>query len=387
MKVLRASPTFYPHVTGPAYQAYRISEGLEKRGHKSPLVTTGAVPDDDPGYPPELDGEEFPFDVTRRRVLVSVDQYRVAPTAMLDAARRSYDIVHAHGYFNAVKDVIYPISKFLRGKPFVVHIHGSLRDMLEDPTLKRTAQYRLYNSVLGRITKAADAVIVNSEREKEEAIAFGVPADLISVIPVGKDPKIYTATPRTPPDDRFRVLFVGRLAPRRNIEMLLRAMTTLDNEQVELRVVGGDGILSGANETGYSDRMASLAGDLGVKDRVTFTGAKYGRTLIKEFRGAHVFVNPSHYENFGQANLEAAFAGVPLIATPTGVTPELIEPGETGYFIEETDTLAERLDELAADPDRCLRMGERIQQIAMDGYQWETIIDQYESLYADLLNR
>lgn len=385
MKVLRTSPTFYPHVTGPAYQAYRISAGLEKRGHESPLVTTSAVPDDDPGYPPEIDGTEFPFDVTRHRVLVSVDQYRVAPTAVLDAARRSYDLVHTHGYFNAVKDVIFPVSKFLRRKPFIVSLHGSLGDMLQDPTLKRTAQYRFYNSVFGRITMAADAVVVNSEQEKEEAIAFGVPGDSISVIPVGKDPETYTTVPRTPPDDRFRVLFVGRLAPRRNVEMLLRAVAMLDSEQIELRVIGGEGILSGAHEEGYLDRLKSLASDLGVNDRVTFTGAKYGQDLIEEFRSAHVFVNPSHYENFGQANLEAAFAGLPLIATPTGVTPELIEAGETGYLVEETDVLAERLDELAADPDRCLRMGERIQQIAMDGYRWETIMDQYESLYADLL--
>lgn len=386
MKVLRISPTFYPHVTGPAYQAYRISAGIESRGHESPLITTSYVPEENPGYPPELDNGNFPFKIKRRNVWVSVDQYRFTPLVAIDALTSDYDVVHAHGYFNALKDVIYPISKIIRGKPFVLQVHGSFNDMLEDPTLNRTYQYKLYNSVCSRIAKHADAVVVNSQHEYQEAVEFGVPKKRIYEIPIGKDPEIYTSVPCSPPEEKFRILFVGRLAPRRNVEMLLNAVSKMDYNNVELRIVGGEGTLAGAHDGEYLDQLRSRAEFLDIEDITTFTGAKYGDELIKEFRSAHVFANPTHYENFGQANLEAAFASLPLVATPTGGAIDLIDSGETGYLVEDKNELCQKLEFLADNISTCEKLGEQARERAMKKYQWEHIIDQYESLYQKLHN-
>lgn len=384
MKVLRLIQTFYPHVTGPIYQSYRISKGLTKRGHVSPILTSDHVPpDESKGHPPDMaPGESFSFEVRRRKMVASVDQYRITPGVLLDSVSEDYDIVHAHGYRNPLKDVFYPVAKVLRRKPLVVHAHGTLGGYERDPSIQRNIQYRLYDRFFKQTVKNADAVVVSTEQERDEAETFGVPSTHIHVIPVGKDPDVYTSVPHNPPDDQFRLLFVGRLAPRRNVEMLLNAATQL--EDVHIRVVGGKSSLSGAEETGYLKKLRDVVNKYGISDRVTFTGAKYGDELIEEFRSAHAFVNPSHYENFGQASLEAAFAGLPLIATPTGVAPEFIDAGG-GIQVESVDDLVAAISHYVESPSRSEVHGETARQFAMEQYRWEHIIDQYEDLYESLI--
>lgn len=105
MKVLRTTPTFYPHVIGPAYQAYKISEGLENQGHASPIIIANTVPEnEEPGYPPEMEkGDEFPFRIIRRKPLSSIDQYRLPPQVIYDYLLEPFDIIHSHGYQNDIK--------------------------------------------------------------------------------------------------------------------------------------------------------------------------------------------------------------------------------------------------------------------------------------------
>jgi glycosyltransferase involved in cell wall biosynthesis len=280
---------------------------------------------------------------------------------------------------------MYPVAQLLRDKPLVLHVHGSFGEATSDPSLDRTIQYRLYDAVFKRIATNAAAVVVSSRQEHREAVEFGVPEERIHTIPVGKDPETYTAVPFSPPTDRCRVLFVGRLAPRRNVEMLIEAVATLDRDDVELRIVGGEGTLSGAEESNYLDRLERTVTEFDAGDRVTFTGPQYGDDLVREFRSADVFANPTHYENFGQATLEAAFAGLPLVATPTGVAPELIEGEDTGRLVETATEMRAAIDELADAPDRRRELGQHAQTLAREEYRWDRIVDQYESLYRSVL--
>ena len=381
MKVLRSTATFYPHVTGPAYQAFKISEGLEQRGYSSPLVTTDVVPaEEEPGYPPEMDkGDGFPFRIIRRAPLVSIDQYRIPPRALFDYLTENPDIVHSHGYQNAIKDVFY-VGNRIDSTPFVIHGHGSFSKK-NDPTIERSLQFDLYNKLWFRTVEHADAIVASSEQEREDAVAFGIAPDKIWKIPVGKVPSVYESIPRHVSDEYLRLLFVGRLAPRRNVELLIDAVAALDRQDICLRIVGGEGTLSNSSRGGYIDELKQRVTTHDLDQRVTFTGPKYGDDLVREYRTSHLFVNPTHYENFGQANLEAAFAGLPLVATPTGVARDLITDSETGFIFEDRSQLVDKLLEIADDHERIQQMGQNISALAGREYTWDTIIDQYCSLY------
>lgn len=384
MKVLRAVATFYPHVTGPAYQAYRISKGLTQRGHNSPIVTTNFLPENQtPGYPPDMDpDEDFPFDVRRYAPILSFDQYRWTPAPLREALRNNH-LIHAHGYHNALKDVLY-FGNLLKRKPFVLHGHDSFSKS-RDPTLKRTYHYEIYDVLMSRTAENADAVVVSTEQEKEEAKEFGIRNNKLHVIPAGKDPETYYPGDFDGSSD-MTILFVGRLAPRRNLELLLDAIEQLDTTDIEVRIVGGEGKLTGASErSGYVDDLKSRCEKADIDEIVTFTGSKFGEGLLEEYRNADVFVNPSYYENFGQTTLEAAFSGLPLVGTPTGVATEIIEEDVTGYIISSPSELVEKLHRLMSDRDRIPALGEAARRRAINNYSWDTILDQYLDLYGRLL--
>lgn len=385
MKILRSTSTFFPHVTGPAYQAYKVSEGLEDRGHRSPIVTANAIPDEEePGFPPEMEeGDSFPFNVIRRKPLFKFDQYQFPPQAVYDYFSESPDVIHCHGYQSALKDVFY-LGNLLDSKPFIIHGHGSFSKK-NDPTIERSFQFKLYNKLWFRTVERADAIVVSTEQEYEDAVSFGVEEDKIWTIPVGKEPSVYTSVPRTPPDDHMRLLFVGRLAPRRNVELLIDAMADLNQEDVELRIVGGEGTLSDSSKEGYTAFLQKRAKQKGVIDSIVFTGPKYGDNLIEEYRNAHLFVNPTHYENFGQANLEAAFAGLPLVATPTGVALDLVDDSRTGHLFENKSELVELLSKLVDNQGTIDDMSDEILTLAKQEYTWDQILEQYCKLYDDVL--
>lgn len=390
VKVLRTTPSFYPHVTGPAYQAYRISKGLVELGHDSPIITSDVLPaHEEPGYPPEMEaGAEFPFDVTRRKSILSIDQYWFSPGAAIDGLQNEYDIVHAHGYYNAIKDILYCTSKLIRDKPFIVHLHGALASPSEDPTLERTVQYDLYNKIFKRTVENADAVVASSKLEKQEATNFGIQNDKVVVIPAGKNPKTYTKFPKKS-NNKFTILFVGRLASRRNVEMILQTVTNFNQRElheIEVRIIGGEAKVSGATKE-YLPKLRKFCKEEGISDIIEFTGPKYGDELIKEYRSADVFVNPSHYENFGQATLEAAFAGLPLLATPTGIAPELIKEGQNGFLIEDKSNLLEYLYEYYNDKQLLAKHGENSQKLANRRFTWSNIINKYEKLYEEIISK
>jgi len=388
MRVLRTTGTFYPHVTGPTYQAYRISRGLDERGHSSPIVTTDYVPESDMrGHPPDVESvSEIDVEVRRHPTLCQFHQYRLAPTAATEYLRGEFDIAHCHGYHSAMKDVFFGCS-LLKSKPFVIHAHGSFgKD--KDPTIDQKLHFKLYDLV-GQLTlDRADAVVVSSTQEREEARQFGVAPEKIHVVPVGKDPDVYASVPRDPPEQSVRALFVGRLAPRRNVELLIESVARAREEtdaDIQLRIVGGEDTLSTASGGGYTEQLEETATELGVADHVTFVGPAYGDDLIEEYRSAHVFLNASHYENFGQAILEAAFAGLPVVSTPTGVASDIVVDGETGYIAEGVGETASALGRLAEDRSLGARQGRGARERAIENFSWPALIDAYLELYESLL--
>jgi glycosyltransferase involved in cell wall biosynthesis len=116
---------------------------------------------------------------------------------------------------------------------------------------------------------------------------------------------------------RGRLLYVGRLDPRKGVETLLRALALLSPEY-RLEIVG-------PGETSYVDQLRRLAISLGIGDRVCFADA--GRDRVRaRYLGADAVVFPSEWaEPFGLVPLEAMASGRPVIATGTGGSAEFLD--------------------------------------------------------------
>ncbi|GIW06580.1 MAG: glycosyl transferase family 1 [Dehalococcoidia bacterium] len=129
----------------------------------------------------------------------------------------------------------------------------------------------------------------------------------------------------------LRVVTVGNLEPRKNVETLLAALARLPANSWELKVVGG------VASPQYAARLRTWVTKLGLRDAVQFCGPLEDGALGRLLAESDVFAQPSWYEGFGVAALEAMGFGLPAIASRAGGAVELITHGEDGFLVAPND--------------------------------------------------
>ena len=175
----------------------------------------------------------------------------------------------------------------------------------------------------------ADRVLVPTEVYRRELVDTGIPAEKIEILERGVDTSLFHAARRDPgfyerTDDAslggslLRVLYVGRLAPEKNLGFLLRELRPLLDSRADVELVlVGDGP--------SRQELARQAGD-----RVRFLGELHGETLATAYASADLFVFPSTTDTFGNVVLEAQACGLPVVVTSEGGPRELVIPGPHG---------------------------------------------------------
>ncbi len=193
--------------------------------------------------------------------------------------------------------------------------------------------------MMPRFLRAADAVIAVSECTKRDAVRFyGIPEEKITVIYEGVNPRFRPASPETIASVRARynlpehfILYVGTIEPRKNLTALLEAFHhLLATHDLRLVIVGKKGWLY----EGFFRRLR----ELGLGNRVIFTGYVPDEDLPAIYSAAELFVFPSLYEGFGLPVLEAMACGVPVICSNTSSLPEVA--GDAALLVDPTDVRA-----------------------------------------------
>lgn len=379
--ILRTIPSYFPNVTGPANQARETGRQLSGRGYSSKLVTTNLGAPSAPRQEVQDD-----IQIVRLPVQAGFMQYQVTAGAWQELQRSPADIIHAHCYRNYLADVAGLLAR-RKETPFILQLHGTLAGYRKIAGAGRQWLYQAYDVACSLLpTLRADRIIVSTQEEAQEAEQYGIDRQRIRVIPMGIDPEQYCF--RGLAHNPQQILFVGRISEDRNVEQLLRALGQITDTSWLCHIVGGEERRSYANQLGYIDRLKRLAGELGIAERVQFTGPLYAEELRRAYASAGIFAYPSRYENFGQTILEAAAAGCALVSTRVGVAGDLIRVGERGFFICEDDAaqLATHLRMLLAYSGRQRALGDAVQTTVRQVYSWEPILKQYMALYEELLS-
>lgn len=385
MNVLRTIRVFYPHVTGPANQAYFISKGLLDHGVVSSVFTVHHSEHDAANHE-VMDG----FPVYRLREGAGVMAYRMLKDASSLLAARA-DLIHVHCYRDRLCTLASGIAR-RDDLPLIIQPHGALSMYRHIVNGWRRWPYQLFD--LARFRSeilAADRIVVATQQEAEEAIECGVSSERVVVIPVGATPISDGQRHRPGQHDCLRLLFVGRLSPGRNVDVLLRALALVKRKHphsdFSLDIVGpAESRSATQNASEYVRELKSYAHSNGLAGHVQFTGPLFGQELTQRYRDSDVFLYASHYENFGQTVLEAAAQGCVLMATPTGVSADLIQDEVSGYLIDPNDenVLADRLMEVFSDRTRLPGMADRTLELVRTNYCWESITEKYSLLYRQL---
>jgi glycosyltransferase involved in cell wall biosynthesis len=247
-----------------------------------------------------------------------------------------------------------------RGRPVVLWVESTARDE------------RSGNALLERLKRravaAAAAFLVPGRAAREYVESLGVSPERIVVAPNAVDLSIFSVEPERRGRDECTFLYVGRLAPEKGVDVLVRAF----------RNVPGKLVLAGSGP--LEPQVRALA-----DDRVELLGHVARENLPALYARADCLVLPSRSEAWGMVLNEAAAAGLPLVATEAaGGGYDLIEQGVNGYRVpvEDEASLAEALRKVAAEPEWRIAAGER-SRVLTSGYTGEA----WAAAVADLVRR
>jgi glycosyltransferase involved in cell wall biosynthesis len=238
--------------------------------------------------------------------------------------------------------------------------------------------YAFLRPLIRRVWRRAYAVVAASQGLKKLAHTTNA-SQKISVIGNGIDITEFAPAKVREVDGYIRILCVSRMTPRKGIRYLIQAMQIIlrkdATRKLELWIVGeGDELQS----------LKRSATDLGVAKNVKFFGRVEHNKLLFYYQLADIFCLPSLNEGMSNALLEALASGLPLVATVTGGTEELVRDGENGFFIKQHSAvdIAEKLEILMRDEASRQRFSQASRERA-EAMSWKNVAAEYHHLYQE----
>jgi len=257
-------------------------------------------------------------------------------TYLSESAGR-FDVAHLHACRN-VPGAIAAYHLHRAGVPYVLAPNGTA------PRLeRRQLAKRVFDVVMGqRILQRATRVLAVSGAEQRQLHTLGVDPGVIRLVPNPVDLDEFTSPIAR---GRFRarfglpdaasahlVMFLGKLTPRKRVDVLIRAFAQLDRPDARLAIAG--------NDMGAGTGSHALVRELGLQSRTIFTGLLRGRERLEALADADVLVYPSQDEIFGLVPLEAILSGTPVIVADDSGCGEIVSRTGGGQVVPEGDVNA-----------------------------------------------
>ena len=320
MNLLIVTGIFPPDIGGPATYVPSMASELVKRGHRVTVVTLSDTLDhDDRSY-------NFPLHRIRRGLSKPL-RFLFTVLRILRQGR-SAQVLYVNGlYLEAV------IANFLLRKPMVQKIVGDwaweratnkkwVKDNFEKfQKRKYGLKIELLRALRNFCVRRADTLIAPSDYLARVITTWGVSASKIFIVYNAVEIPSWTRT-TVPLATRLNIVTVGRLVPWKQIDYLIEALTEIDGAGL---VVVGDGP--------DRSRLEDLVRATKLTDRIYFAGQRSKEETLGLMTACDLFVLNSTYEGFPHVVLEAMCAGLPVVATEVGGTPELVRDGENGLLI------------------------------------------------------
>jgi glycosyltransferase involved in cell wall biosynthesis len=288
------------------------------------------------------------------------------------------DVVHGHGLYVGTNYVFGQTAR-RQGKPLVYHVHGMFEPyILNRSRWKKRLVHWLFEDANFQHVRLWRAL---TQTEAQQIRACGIQAPVV-VVPNGigleefSKPRIQARSLQTPlaqnlEKRKSRLLFLGRLHPKKGLSLLLPAWARLPQFRKQWELV-----IAGPDELGHLNELRKMAQDLSLGSEVRFAGSVTGSVKSELLHSADLFVLPSYSEGFSMALLEAMACEIPVLATNACNFPD-ISLRQAGWECEAslsslTETLSNALN---ADSLELLQRGRNGRALVEECYTWPRIIE------------
>jgi glycosyltransferase involved in cell wall biosynthesis len=287
------------------------------------------------------------------------------------------EVVHLHmaSYASfARKSKVASLAALFR-KKVIIHVHGAHFHIFFDEASvnrKRAISWAL---------QSADLVIALSEEWKERLHRISPEAN-IRILANPVDTRSYEGMVDARPEVPARggtVLFLGAFTQRKGIYDLVEVIEKVSSERPEVVFeLGGDREVS---------EVKGLIEAKGLVGNVRFMGWVRGEQKSSAFRRAHIFVLPSYNEGLPIAVLEAFAAGLPVVTTPVGGIPEIVDDGVNGILREpgDVDGLASSILRLLEDAELRRRLSAASLELVRTRHDSRVVARELVDWYNDVL--
>jgi uncharacterized protein (TIRG00374 family) len=239
--------------------------------------------------------------------------------------------------------------------------------------------YKILTPLIKKIWKDSQKVVSNSQGLKELALESN-PKQLIDIIYNGIDVERFKPNASLKNSNYFIITpGASRITSRKGLKYLIEAVHKLSVKypQIRLKIMG-----DGDEEKIKLEKMIK---DFDIQDKVDFLGRIPQEKTFSYYQKADVFVLPSLNEGMSNAMLEALSTSLPIIATDTGGSKELIKEGENGYIVKMKDSqdIAEKIEKLINNSELREKMGENSRKKALE-LSWKNVAENYKKFYVSI---
>ncbi|MBQ9986776.1 MAG: RecX family transcriptional regulator [Erysipelotrichales bacterium] len=386
MRIGLFSDTYMPEINGVVTSIVTLQKELEKHGHTVFVVTTAPS-----ALHVQKDGNILRLPGIEIKKLYG---YRMSSpfsvVGLNDIATMHLDIIHVHTEFG-IGTFARIVSKLL-SIPIVATYHTLYEDythylnFVQSATIDKTLR-----SLAGSLSKAygtmCHELIAPSEKTRDILKGYGVEKE-IHVIPTGLElSKFSRANFDSNQLQQLRtslgiqehekvLLFVGRIAVEKAIDMILQSMQILVTRKVPVKAV----IVGGGP---YLDELKYLAKKLDLVDHVVFTDKKPNSEVPMYYAMSDMFVSASTSETQGLTFIEAIASESVVFAKERNILSDIIIEGESGYYFDDSNELARKIEEHISLPSQ------KQQQIVKKGLEMIQPLGSqpfYEAVYKVYLN-
>jgi len=284
------------------------------------------------------------------------------------------NIVHINGIWNPQNWLFQQEAKKL-GITVILSPHGMLEPyIIQRHHYKKKLALALYQQ---RAIKTADFIHATATEELQNIRSLGY-TQSATIIPNGIDISEIHFKSENLYKPIKNILFLSRVHPKKGIELLIEAISQLQNKDIHVTIAG-------EGDTTYIEMLKWQAVKQNVAEQFHFIGAVYGNEKWDLYRNADLFVLPTYSENFGIVIAEALATGIPVITTK-GTPWQELETEHCGWWIDlNVENIINAIKRaIDKSPTELYEMGLQGRKLIEKNYDIKTIVQQFQEFYSSI---